>query len=519
MASADKISALRGMRDVFSAEYADQRRIEDALSQHFRLHSYLPIDLPILENTELYLRKSGEDIAARLYEFHYRNRRIALRPEVTASIIRAYVERLQDEPLPLRVQYAGPVFRYEKPQLHRYRQFTLCGAELLGAAGPRADAELLHLACSGIERLGVRDYKLLLGHTDVLGGFLDRLALRKQLKNFLLRNMENLRKRGPAHVIESLRAIYPEYSAAPDDVARAAGQSQQLISVLRDMTDGEARQAITDFLHSLNIRIDTNRDESEVIDRLLHKIREDRQGPKLQIALDCMRRLSALSGPPNDVLNGARALVAEFDLDTDALVALEDTIDALADHGPLSGEVQLDFGLNRGLHYYTGLIFEIHGPSSAGEDIQLCGGGRYDNLVSILGGVEATPAAGFAFGVERLASVLDTGERAALNSPVVCVIPIRNEDIADCLGVASALRAQGIITEVNADGRSLRRALKQADRRGAALVVIIGETERAAGHAILRDMRSHQERQVPIHDLPAAVATRLRERGTERGTD
>ena len=148
MASADKITALRGMRDVFSTEHSARRRVEAALAQHFLLHAYSPIDLPILENTELYLRKSGEDIAARLYEFQFKSRRIALRPELTASVVRAYAEQLQDEPLPLRLQYNGPVFRYEKPQLHRYRQFSLCGVELIGAAGPLADAELLHLACS-----------------------------------------------------------------------------------------------------------------------------------------------------------------------------------------------------------------------------------------------------------------------------------------------------------------------------------------------------------------------------------
>ena len=517
MASADKISALRGMRDVFSAEYANRRQIENALSKHFRLHSYVPIDLPILENTELYLRKSGEDIAARLYEFHFKSRRIAMRPEVTASIIRAYVEHLQDEPLPLRIQYGGPVFRYEKPQLNRYRQFTLCGAELIGSAGPLADAEILHLACSGLERLGIRDYKLVIGHTDVLEGFLDKLALRKQLKNFLLRNMENLRKRGRASVIESLRSIYPEYSAAAD-AARASdqpqtGDSQQLINVLRDMTDGEAHQAITDFLHSLNIRIDTNRDEGEVIDRLLHKIREDRQGPKLQIALDCMQRLGELAGSPKDVLKGAYALATDFGLDTGALAALESTIHALADFGAPCGEIQLDFGLSRGLHYYTGLIFEIHQPSNDGEEIQLCGGGRYDNLVSILGGAESIPAAGFAYGVERIASLLDTGESVSLNRPAVSVIPVTSADIAACLALATALRTRDIVTEVDTDGRSLRRALKQADRRGAALVIIIGEAEREAGQAILRDMRSHQERQLAFDTLPSEVAALLSEGG------
>ena len=514
MATADKITALRGMRDVFSAEYARRRQIQQTLERQLRLYNYVPIDLPILENTELYLRKSGEDISARLYEFDFKNRRVALRPELTASVARAYVERLQDEPLPLRVQYAGPVFRYEKPQQNRYRQFTLAGAELLGAGGARADAELLHLACRGLERVGVRDYKLVISHTAALDGFLRQLGLRKQLLNHLLRNMENLRKRGLSHVVESLQAVFPEFEPAPVEGETAAKPGQaggsQLIDLLRDMTDGEARGAIADFLHSLNIRIDTNRDEAEVIDRLLHKIREDEQSPKLRIALDFMTRLGELIGPPREALPRADALAAEYNLDRTAIAALEEGLACLAEYGELSGELEIDFGLNRGLHYYTGLMFEIHGKTADGEALQLCGGGRYDNLISILGGGEPAPAAGFAYGVERIAHILDTGERASLNRPDVYLIPIADADVAAGNQIANALRARELVVEASIDGRSLRRSLRHADRKGAPLVIIIGEAERERGSAILREMGSHQEWTLPTDELPRRVEELLR---------
>ena len=507
MPSADRIAALRGMRDVFSAEYARQRQVQDRLERHLRLHGYQLLDLPILENTELYLRKSGEDIAARLYEFDYRSRRVALRPEVTASILRAYVEHMQDEPLPLRIQYSGPVFRYEKPQQNRYRQFTLSGAELLGVKGPRADAEIINLACGGLERLGIRDYKLVIGHTDVLEGFLQALDLRKQLVNFLLRNMENLRKRGIDAVVASLREIYPEYESATSTTAADGenNQSHRLINVLREMTDGEAHQAITDFLGSLNIRIDANRAEGEIVERLLHKIREDQQGPKLQIALDFMGRLGELVGEPATVLRQAQALVADFKLGGAALDALGRTLECLAEYGDISGDIELDFGLNRGLHYYTGLIFELHCPLETGEVIQICGGGRYDNLVSILGGGEATPALGFAYGIERIASVLKPANGAAPVNGSVCVIPVAEDDFAAAFGIAEDLRARGIATEVSIDGRNLGRSLRQADRRGARLVIIIGEAERADQSAILRNMRSCQEGRVPQAKLAETV--------------
>ena len=95
----------------------------------------------------------------------------------------------------------------------------------------------------------------------------------------------------------------------------------------------------------------------------------------MQAALDFMRRLGALVGEPAETLPQARALAADFQLDGAALDALERTMDCLSQYGVIRGELELDFGLNRGLHYYTGLIFELHAPTETGEMIQICGGG------------------------------------------------------------------------------------------------------------------------------------------------
>ena len=513
MPSAEKIRALRGMRAVFSAEYSQRRHIQAQLEARLLRHAYMPIDLPLLENTELYLRKSGEDTAARLYEFDFKSRRIALRPEMTASILRAYVEHLQDEPLPLRLQYAGPVFRYEKPQQHRFRQFIVAGAELLGAAGPLADAEMLYLACSGLEALGPRAYRLVIGHSEILDGFLRSLGLRRQLQNYLKRNMENMRKRGLHAVTASLCNLYPELAGLtaeneappPSDSLK----SQKLVDVLRGMSDGEARQAITDFLRSLNIRIDTNRDEDEVIDRLLHKLREDEQAPKVRAALAYMRRLSDLTGPPAEVLARARDLFAEYDVEPSALRALEATLARLDMFGALKADIQLDLGLQRGLHYYTGLMFEIHCATASGEDIQLCGGGRYDKLIEVLGGNEPTPAVGFAFGIERVASVLADEQAPCPRRPDVLVMPITEAEVAFCLALAERLRDKRLIVELGFDERSLGRRLKQAHRKGVALAVIVGQRELAQGQVLVRDMRGRQERTVAQDDVAQVVTSLL----------
>src|SRR5919201_6619599 len=135
------LSRVRGTNDFVPPEAGALRRLEQALLGHVALYGYAPIATPVLETTDLFLRKSGEEIAARMYTFTHWNRKLCLRPELTASVMRAYVNHLQDRPLPVRVHYAGPTFRYEKPQRGRYRQFTEVGLECIGGAGAAADAE------------------------------------------------------------------------------------------------------------------------------------------------------------------------------------------------------------------------------------------------------------------------------------------------------------------------------------------------------------------------------------------
>src|SRR3954454_21191142 len=117
-----EIQRVRGMNDALPPDDSRLRGLTALLREHFQHFGYRGIDTPIVENLDLFLRKSGEEIAARMYTFTHWNRKLCLRPELTASVIRPYVNQMQDRPLPVRVHYAGPTFRYEKPQRGRYRQ-------------------------------------------------------------------------------------------------------------------------------------------------------------------------------------------------------------------------------------------------------------------------------------------------------------------------------------------------------------------------------------------------------------
>src|SRR3954453_12595689 len=136
--SAPAIQRVRGTTDVLPPDDARLRRLEARLRDGLERFGYQGIQTPIIEPLELFLRKSGDEIVARMYSFSHWNRRLCLRPELTASVMRSFVGELQGRGLPQRLPYAGPSFRYERPSRGRSRQFTQVGVELIGAAGPAA---------------------------------------------------------------------------------------------------------------------------------------------------------------------------------------------------------------------------------------------------------------------------------------------------------------------------------------------------------------------------------------------
>src|SRR5215470_13041857 len=186
----EPVQRVRGTTDVLPPDDARLRRLESRLRDGFERFGYQGVQTPIIEPLELFLRKSGDEIIARMYSFSHWNRRLCLRPEVTASVIRAFVDQLQGHSLPLRIHYGGPIFRYERPSRGRSRQFTVVGLELIGASGAAADAEVLHLACAGLETVGITRYRLVVGHLGAALQLLGQLGMSDHAQNLVLDQME-----------------------------------------------------------------------------------------------------------------------------------------------------------------------------------------------------------------------------------------------------------------------------------------------------------------------------------------
>ena len=163
------IQCPRGTRDFLPDEMEKRRFYENKLRHTAKTFGFREIETPIFEESELFVLRSGPNVLKELYNFKDKgDREIALRPEMTAPAIRMFVNNMSNDPKPIKIFYFGQCFRYERPQAGRYREFFQFGAELIGSATPETDAEVISMAAAMIKNLGLKDYKIRIGHIGVL---------------------------------------------------------------------------------------------------------------------------------------------------------------------------------------------------------------------------------------------------------------------------------------------------------------------------------------------------------------
>jgi histidyl-tRNA synthetase len=500
-----EIKPIRGTADVIPPLRAVQLAAEARMREVFGRFGYEPIDTPVIEPTDLFLRKSGEEIAARMYAFTHWNRNICLRPEFTASLIRAYVNQLQSRPLPIRLQYAGPTFRYEKPQRGRQRQFTHVGVECIGAGGPAADAEILAVARDGLDAVGLGGARFVVGHLGAVLDLLTQLGMEPRGQALVLGVMEHL-ARGPgedARVVARLGALL---GAGRDETD--AMDDGSLVELLHSFGPDAAAKIASDLLLQADFNLEGGvRPPEEIVARLLRKAHRPDPTPALERAIEFIGRLRDAAGPPATALPALRAVLSEFGLAAGPVEEVEQALSYFDAYFDTPADVEVNLALGRGLRYYTGLVFEVYD----GAGIQIAGGGRYDDLVRALGGRQAAPACGFSFGLER---VITAAERlgtlpAATARPDVAIIPIAEADYRDAARLAATLRHAGLVVAMDLRFRGVKASLRAADRDEAPVALVVGETERAAQSATVRDMRARAETRVAYADVLAVVRTLL----------
>ena len=402
------IQSVRGMNDILPGESELWELFEETVRSWLKSYGYKPVRLPIVEPTPLFKRAIGEvtDIVEKeMYSFtdSLNGELLTLRPEGTAGCVRALIQHKLAAQHPQRLYYMGQMFRHERPQKGRYRQFNQVGVEAFGFAVPDIDAELILMGARLWDDLGLDDVKLQL---NSLGQLDERAKHRAELITY-----------------------FEKYS---------------------DLLDEDARRR----LHSNPLRI------------------LDSKNPTMQ-----------------EMIAGAPKLMDH--LGAESMAHFDGVQQVLRDAG-------LPFEINprlvRGLDYYNLTVFEWV-TDRLGAQGTVCAGGRYDGLVEQLGG-KATPACGFAMGVERLVTLIrESGGEPEIPGPDVYVV--HQGDAASRMAprVAEGLRDQGIDVLFHCGGGGFKSQMKKADASGATFAIIIGDDEANAGEVTLKPLRSNGEAQ------------------------
>jgi histidyl-tRNA synthetase len=490
-----RVERLRGMRDILPEVYQHQRWLIDRLSSFLAQAGYARVDTPIVERSDLFLASFGQELWQNLYSFRLHHRDLCLRPEYTASICRLYLDHYQQQPLPVRFQYAGPIFRYEAPGRNRYRQHTQLGVELFGGHAASVDAEILQLACDILSKLNITRYRLELGHIGVASGFIHRLHLDDHAARLLISLMEQISRSddGEQAAQARLETLYPLQRNDENEIAA------------KDTASEVKARYIASLLNGISISFGDDADRNEVIERFLWKVGRSEQRRQILHALEFLRTLHAVSGSPPLVFNELRELLARYELSAEPLAELEQLVAIVEQCGVPSSNIVLNLALGRGISYYSGLVFEIHASDEDGFDAQLCGGGRYDRLMRAVGSTRDIHACGFAFGIERLLSLLPESDLPSDAPTQALVIPVSVQDMPYALLVARSARQQGLRTEVDVTGHGVGAGLKLATKKQMLLALIVGESEQAAGVVTVKNLATGEEGVATLESLLESV--------------
>jgi len=413
------------MNDILPEVSGTWRYLETVVQEIVESYGYSEIRLPLMEHTELFQRSIGEvtDIVEKeMYTFLDRNgESLTLRPEATAGMVRAGMTNGLFHNQKQKLWTSGPMFRYERPQQGRYRQFYQFDVEAVGYPGPDVDAELIIMSARMWQRLSIA-----------------RIGL-------------------------------------------------QINSLGSPAARGNYRTALVKYFSGVKNQLDED------------SIRRLEQNPL---------RILDSKNPDLQAIVEAAPVMLDY-LDEDSAAHFEG-LKALLDAAGVAYTVNPR--LVRGLDYYSQTVFEWV-TDALGAQGAVCSGGRYDGLVEKLGG-RATPAIGWAMGIERLVALFAASGGVAPASRVdVYIAALGNDPLERAFSLAENLRDSiaGIRIEMNLGGGSLKSQMKRADKSGAEIALILGEQELAGGCVGLKAMRSTAEQEsVAIDRLAETLKTKLR---------
>ena len=418
-----KLQRPKGTVDILPGESEKWQFVEATMRRVFATYRFSEIRTPLFEHYEVISRSVGDttDIVTKeMYDFYDKgDRHVTLRPEGTAPVVRSYVENKKFAPevqKPFKVYYTGSMFRYERPQAGRLREFHQIGVENFGSKNPATDVETIAMAKAFFDQVGVKNIKLVI---NSLGDSETRERYREALIGYLEQHLDSL----------------------SDDSKRR--------------------------LHENPLRVLDSKDKQDIA-----------------IVKDAPSILDFLTDASQQHLTDVKAMLESLNI-----------------------AYTVDQNMVRGLDYYNDTIFEFM-TEIKGKELTICGGGRYDSLVSYFGGPE-TPGFGFGIGVDRLLLVLEEqGASLPVAQPLdVYVVVLGASANVAALKLVQSLRDQGYAVERDVLNRKIKQQFKSAEEFGAKVIITLGESEVETGEIVVKNNATRAEVKTTLSEIQSQFDT------------
>lgn len=429
-----------GMRDYLPADMQRRQYVIATISGIFEQYGYEPLQTPVMELRQTLLGKYGEDAEQLIYNAKHsraneHSEELALRYDLTVPLVRAFTQNEAQLTLPFKRYQIAPVWRAERPQRGRFREFYQCDADTVGIATMDADAEGAAVMVNALRALGFRDFAVKINNRRLLTGIGLYAGLTGDALANLYRSIDKLDKIGIDGVRKELAA-----GGIADDVT------------------------------------------AKIIDLITSA-----RSPRDSTFAPARANIAALRGPLGAIAEAVTGL--------DQLSQLVDYLEAL---NVAAENIEIDFSMVRGLGYYTGPIFEAVLLSDDPEERvgSIAGGGRYDDLIGLFR-KESLPTVGISLGIERLITIMDKRGMypASVNKTVVQVLVsvFNAETRAASMHLAATLRAAGYRLELFMQDKALGKQFAYADKKGIPLVAVLGPDEIAQGRVKFKRLADQTE--------------------------
>lgn len=431
---------LKGFRDHLPETMMPREKLVDTAKQVYRSYGFAPIDTPALEYLEVLAGQGSDETDKQMFRFEDAGgRRVGMRFDLTVPLARFAAEHIQSLGTPFKRYHIATVWRGEKPQRGRYREFMQCDFDTIGTQSVVSDIETALVIFDLFQAIGFDDFVIRINNRRVLNGVLRQAGLEDRATE-VLRAIDKLEKIGGAAVIEEMK--------------QTAGAS-----------DAQAAEII---------------------------------------------KLAELSGTEDELLAAVEPMVRGNELAEQGLAELREIVHQARAVGVTGKNLQLDFGIARGLDYYTGTVFETMLGALPGIG-SVCSGGRYDNLTAKFTKLPL-PGIGASLGLDRLLAAQEAlGMIEPVRTPApVMIVYFEQDRLADYLRMAQAIRAAGIGVVVYPEAKKLDKQLKFADKQGFQVAVIAGELDFADQKCQLKNLAAHEQVEVSLADGFESLVNQVR---------